>query len=126
MGMAVRIEPTLVIQPDRIDDKSISFPLADGIAHPCRFQIFGMTPSVGPDLPPDALVLEEHENAVRSLNDFKWLGPDQNSRDAGRIAVQNRVITFNGGFRAVARLRGIVPRLRPGRHRRRSCTRATI
>src|SRR5260370_26178339 len=108
--MAKRIEPALVVQSDRVDDKSISFPLADGIAHPGGFQLFGMTPAIGPNLAPDALVLEEHKNAVRGLHDLEWLGPDENSRNPGRSAVQNRIITIGSGFRAIARLRRVVPR----------------
>src|SRR6266699_994210 len=126
MVMAKRIEPALVIQSDRVNDKSISIPLADGIAHPRWFQLFGMAPAIGPDLAPDALVLKEHERAVRGLHDLKRLGPDQNSRDTGRIAVQNRIITFRGGFRAIARLRRVVPRLGPGSHRRWSCARTAV
>src|ERR1700675_2496642 len=126
MGMAKRIEPALIIQSDRVNDKSISIPFADGIAHPGGFQLFGMTPAIGPDLAPDALVLEEHEHAVGGLYDLKWLGPDENSRNTGRSAVQNRIVTIGSGFRAIARLGCIVPRLGPGSHGRGSCARTAV
>src|SRR6266853_579672 len=54
VGMSIGIEPTLVVQTDCVDDKSIAFPLADGIAHPSGLEVLGMTPPVGPDLPPHA------------------------------------------------------------------------
>src|SRR6267154_3960851 len=126
VGMPISIEPALVIQSDRVDDKSISLPLANGIAHPGGFRVLGMTPPVGPDLAPDALVFEEHENAVGSLHNLKWLGPVKNSRDTGRIAAQDRVSRIHTSFRAVSRLRGVVLRLGPRRHRRRICARSIV
>src|SRR3984893_273163 len=126
MRVAKRIEPALVIQSDCVDDKIIALPPANGIAHPSGFEVLGVTPSVGPDLAPHALVLEEHKNAVRSLHDLKRLGPDQNSRDTGRIAVQDGIVRLDGCLRAVAGLRDIVPSLGPGSHIRGFCARATI
>src|ERR1700730_4088161 len=34
MGMSISVEPALVVQTDCVNDKSISFPCANGIAHP--------------------------------------------------------------------------------------------
>src|SRR5579864_1326650 len=97
-----RIQPALIIQSNGVNDKIIALPLADGVAHPGGLEILGMTPAIDPDLPPYALVLKKHEDPVRCLHDLKWLGPDQNSRNAGGIAVQNRIITVHGSFRTVA------------------------
>src|SRR5580704_10434942 len=119
MGMSKRIEPTLVVQTDGVNNKSISFPFANGIAHPRRLEVLGMAPPVGPDLAPHALVFEEHENAFGSLHDLKWLRPVKNSRDTGRIAAQDRVGRVHTGFRTVSWLRGVVLCLSPWRHRRR-------
>src|ERR1700736_515630 len=85
-----------------------------------------MTPAIDPNLSPHAFVLKEHKNAVGSLYDFKGLRPDENSRNSGRIAAQNRIVTFRGCFRAVAWLRGVVFGLGPGSHIRRSCAGAAV
>src|ERR1700687_1600494 len=77
-----------------------------------------MASPVGPDLAPGMVALEEHEYAIRGLEDLKRLRKKQDSWNPGRIAFQNRIIPAALRFGTVAWLRFIVFRFCPGRHGR--------
>jgi hypothetical protein len=44
------INPGLVVKSDGVNDQGIPFPLADGVSHPGRRGILGVSSSVGEDL----------------------------------------------------------------------------
>src|SRR5947208_917968 len=65
------------------------------------------------------IVLEEHDDPVRDLNDFEWLGDTQQFRYAVGIAPKDRVIFFTCNHSWTQGWNGRVePRLSPRRHRR--------
>ena len=50
VGNALTIQPRLVVEADGIDDERIAIPRCNGITHPERVHVFGMTTSVEEEL----------------------------------------------------------------------------
>jgi len=93
--VAGRVEPGAVVEPDCIDDKSVAFPMTDGIAKPGRVRILGMAATVGVDDAEGALILEEQGHDCGSLNDLERheAGLDSSRRPDGQT-LRQRIIDF--------------------------------
>jgi hypothetical protein len=91
--MAGGIEPSAIVQADRIDDQRVAIPVADGISEPGGVQIFGMAAAIGVDDSEGALILEEDSHHRRRLHDLERhdAGLDS-SRRADRQALRERII----------------------------------
>jgi hypothetical protein len=87
---AIRIEPRLVVEADRVNDKRISFPFAHRVPHIRGLEVFGVSPAVRKNLPDD-LNLEYEDHAVTGLNDFPRIRKIQDSRHSRRYTSWNRV-----------------------------------
>src|SRR5262245_53029907 len=60
-GMAVRVEPALVVEPFGFDDKRVAFPLADRVALPRGLHVLWERTAVGEDLAEDGPRFVEHD-----------------------------------------------------------------
>src|ERR1700680_1958367 len=88
---ALHVQPSLVVETDRVDDQRIAIPVADRISHPGWTKILRVLPAIGVDLSNEMVVLEQHQNSSARLNDLEWKGNEQNPRNAGRITAQIRI-----------------------------------
>src|SRR5262245_37138062 len=96
--IAIEIQPWYVVEPDGVDDERVPFPSANRVAHPRWIRIVRKLSSVGPDRAPMPVVLEEHDDAVRDLDDLKRLRNTQQFRYAVGIASQDWIIFFAGNY----------------------------
>src|SRR5262245_37126702 len=74
-GFAARVaedvEPGLVVQSNRLDDKRIPFPMPYGEPHPGRVWIFREWTSVHVNLAGRVVDFGQDDDLLRCLNDFK-------------------------------------------------------
>src|SRR5215471_106909 len=88
---ALSIQPGLVVEPDRIDDKRIALPPGDGISHPQRLEIFRMSAAVEKELPVAVnITFIENDNERWSL--YEFLRERRDSRNTGRQAMPFRIV----------------------------------
>ena len=76
MRMPGIVKPRLVIEPNRVRDEHIAFPLTNRIAKPGRIRYFGKPTSIRKDL---AIVVElfvENEDHAGSLGDLERAAPN--------------------------------------------------
>src|ERR1700722_18968738 len=88
----VGIHPGLIVHANRLDDKSVTVPLAHRVAQKIGVGIGGQRPPVRPDGAPKVVLLEKHEHPARNLNDLEWIRQNERFRDGLRLAVQGRVV----------------------------------
>ena len=69
--MTCRVEPSPIVEPDRIHDQSVPFPVADGIAEPGGVYILGVASAIGVNDAEGALVLKEDGHHRGRLHDLE-------------------------------------------------------
>ena len=110
MGIAVVVEPQLVVETVRLDDERISLPPSNGVpVESLLWRVLEKLP-VRPDLPPPVILLEEHEDSAGNADDLERLGRRQDFGYAVGKTGQRRIIFFP---------RNNPVSLRPGASRRR-------
>src|ERR1700730_4957829 len=93
--MAVVIEPSFIVESDRINDEGISLPLANRITPPRGRQILGMLTAVREYFPYEVIILKQHDHLAWTLQNFHRLASYQvDAWHAGRDTVHDRVIGF--------------------------------
>src|SRR5688572_29385995 len=97
------IDPHLFVEPDRIDDKGVAFPAADGMPVIGRDQVLGMFLQVHSDdpegmRPPD--VHDENALEIRHIKNLYSVGSGELSRATGRFASR---VGFHGVRTAIIR-----------------------
>ena len=107
---AESIEPSAVLEADRLHDESIALPSADRIAVPRRFRFHGQRPAVREDLSIRGVALVEDHDKPGKLEDFPRRRKSQEAqRAARRAARRNRIVTAELRGTLLEKLRG--PRL---------------
>ena len=87
MRVAEMIDPCSVVVADRIDDKGVSFPVANRISPPSgQIDFLRELPSIRPDRAPRVGPLKVLNDSVRKHNEFDRIRIDERTRYALRIA----------------------------------------
>ena len=90
---SLAVQPGLVIETDRVHNKSVAVPLCNRVSHPQRIKIFGVPATVQKELPIAMHIsFIENDDERGRLNKFlrKW----RNTRDTG-----GKAMTFTPGYR---------------------------
>src|ERR1700733_3258454 len=118
MRVAQPVQPSLVIEADRVHDERVSLPMADSVSHPCGGKILaGMLPGICVDVTDEVVVLKNHHDFAGNLHDLhrEWVIVEP--RDAWGKTLIDRI---GGGDRLIIAMRGLVRlqlRLSPGGER---------
>src|SRR5437868_6056656 len=91
MWYALTVKPGFVIESDGVDDKGVTVPFGNRIAHPQRLEVFRMTATIQKELTiaMDVSLIKNDDQRGR-LNELlrKWRNP----RDTGRQTMPFRII----------------------------------
>src|SRR5581483_7714154 len=74
LGVLEAADLGLVVEADGIDDESVAFPMADGIAHPGWVRVDGVRAAAGGNDAERAGVLMQDGDGKRALDDLKLVG----------------------------------------------------
>src|SRR5260370_38422170 len=105
--MSHAVDPVLIVQIHRVNHQSVSLPMPYRVSHPQGAETGVMLAAVGINLTPDGVVLEEHDDLARPLNNLHGQGVSINPRHAGwNTVVVNGVVCFPDG-KSVSSKRGL-------------------
>src|SRR5215469_15138385 len=93
------INPGDVVLSDRLDDESVAFPMADGIAEPSVLDLRIMRTAIQEDFSPDmrsAFVYDDEH--VFCLNEAPWVRRGAHARNARRQAASFRIVFAESCF----------------------------